>query len=47
MKDNFLRTAKWVLIYVALVVGLLWLHDPFTVSMNAAESTVTFIYQQF
>ena len=49
MKTNpgLYRTAKWLLIYVALITGMIWLHDPFKVSMDAAESTVTFVYQQF
>ncbi|MCC6839691.1 MAG: hypothetical protein IT230_05990 [Flavobacteriales bacterium] len=41
------RTLKWALIYAALLAGLLWLHDPFQISMDAASSTVTFVYQQF
>lgn len=47
VKASFLQTAKWILVYAGLVIGMLWLHDPFTVSMNAAESAVTFVYQQF
>ncbi|MBS1940377.1 MAG: hypothetical protein JST38_05820 [Bacteroidetes bacterium] len=49
MKNGTLsaRTLKWALIYVALIAGLLWLHDPFQISMDAASSTVTFVYQQF
>ena len=41
------RIAKWVVIYVSLALGMLWLHDPREVSMDAAASTVKFVYQQF
>ena len=41
------RVAKWTLIYMALGLGMLWLHDPRDVSMDAAASTVKFVYQQF
>lgn len=46
--DRSLRQfIKWAAIYIALGLGMLWLHDPFDVSMNAAESSVKFVYQQF
>ena len=41
------RIAKWTVIYVALALGMLALHDPRDVSMDAAASTVKFVYQQF
>jgi hypothetical protein len=49
MKTNtrFFRIAKWTVIYVALALGMAWLHNPLDVSMDAAESTVKFVYQQF
>lgn len=44
---RFFRIAKWTVIYAALALGMLWLHDPRVVSMDAAASTVKFVYQQF
>jgi len=44
---RFFRIAKWTVIYVALALGMLRLHDPRDVSMDAAASTVKFVYQQF
>ncbi len=44
---RFFRIAKWTVIYVALALGMLWLHDPRVVGMDAAASTVKFVYQQF
>ncbi|MBL7983967.1 MAG: hypothetical protein JNM91_03170 [Flavobacteriales bacterium] len=41
------RTLKWTVIYAALALGLWWLHNPLDVSMDAAASTVKFVYQQF
>lgn len=41
------RIAKWTVIYAALALGMFWLHDPRDVSMDAAASTVKFVYQQF
>lgn len=41
------RTARWVVIYTLLILGMWWLHDPRAVSMDAAKSTVKFVYQQF
>jgi hypothetical protein len=41
------RIAKWTVIYAALGLGLWWLHNPTEVSMDAAKSTVKFVYQQF
>lgn len=41
------RIAKWTVIYAALALGMLGLHDPREVSMDAAASTVKFVYQQF
>jgi hypothetical protein len=41
------RILKWTIIYLALALGMLWLHDPRQVSMDAAASTVKFVYQQF
>ena len=41
------RILKWTLIYLALALGMMWLHDPRNVSMDAAASTVKFVYQQF
>ena len=46
--DSFLfSVAKCTVIYTALALGMLWLHDPRDVSMDAAASTVKFVYQQF
>jgi len=49
MKTNtrLFRIAKWTVIYAALGLGMLRLHDPRDVSMDAAASTVKFVYQQF
>ncbi|MBK7945990.1 MAG: hypothetical protein IPJ85_12115 [Flavobacteriales bacterium] len=47
MKQRILRIAKWTVIYTALGLGMLWLHDPRSVSMDAAASAVKFVYQQF
>jgi hypothetical protein len=47
MKARTLRILKLVLLYAAVALGLLWLDDPGKVSMNAAASTVKFVYQQF
>lgn len=47
MKVKPLRVLKLAALYLALALGLLWLHDPFRVSMDAAASTVKFVYQQF
>lgn len=47
MNKRITRIAKWALIYTALGLGLLWLHDPRAVSMDAAASAVKFVYQQF
>lgn len=45
--SRLFRIAKWTVIYAALALGMLWLHDPRDVSMDAAASTVKFVYQQF
>lgn len=45
--SRLFRIAKWAAIYTALALGMLWLHDPRNVSMDAAASTVKFVYQQF
>lgn len=47
MKVRLLRILKLAALYLALGLGLLWLHDPREVSMDAAASTVKFVYQQF
>ncbi len=49
MKTNTraFRIIKWTVIYAALALGMLWLHDPRDVSMDAAASSVKFVYQQF
>ncbi len=47
MKQRIASIAKWAVIYAALGLGLLWLHDPRRVSMDAAASAVKFVYQQF
>lgn len=47
MKQRILRIAKWAVVYAALGAGLLRLHDPRSVSMDAAASAVRFVYQQF
>ena len=41
------RCMKWATIYLLLALGTIWLHDPRDVSMDAAASTVKFVYQQF
>ncbi len=45
--SRFFRIAKWTVIYAALALGMFWLHNPLDVSMDAAASTVKFVYQQF
>lgn len=45
--DRWYRLAKWTVIYTALALGLYLLHDPLEVGMDAAASTVKFVYQQF
>lgn len=49
MKDpfNLRRALKWTALYTALLLGLLWLHNPLKVGMEAAASAVKFVYQQF
>lgn len=47
MKTKLFRIVRLAAMYLALAIGLLWLHDPFKVSMDAAASTVKFVYQQF
>lgn len=47
MGKRALRLLKWTLVYTALGLGMLWLHHPLDVSMDAAASTVKFVYQQF
>lgn len=44
---RFFRVLKWTAIYAALAFGMWWLHHPLDVSMDAAASTVKFVYQQF
>lgn len=44
---RILRLIKWMVIYLSLGLGMIWLHDPRHVSMDAAASTVKFVYQQF
>lgn len=46
-KCRWFRTVRWAMIYAALILGMYWLHDPLKVSMDAAASTVKFVYQQF
>ncbi|MCC6938351.1 MAG: hypothetical protein IT226_09030 [Flavobacteriales bacterium] len=46
-QHTFQRILKWTVIYVVLALGMLWLHDPRLVSMDAAMSSVKFVYQQF
>ncbi|MEO8068511.1 MAG: hypothetical protein ABI599_12520 [Flavobacteriales bacterium] len=45
--NRVFRIVKWTAIYVVLALGLLWLHDPRSISMDAAKSSVKFVYQQF
>lgn len=47
LAEPWARTVKWALIYAALIVGMWYLHNPTDVSMDAAKSTVKFVYQQF
>ena len=48
MSDSFFfNDTATTEIYTALALGMLWLHDPRDVSMDAAASTVKFVYQQF
>lgn len=47
LAEPWTRTVKWALIYAALIVGMWALHNPTEVSMDAAKSTVKFVYQQF
>ena len=45
--NSWYRILKWTAVYTTLALGMLWLHNPLDVGMDAAASTVKFVYQQF
>ncbi|MGD1847695.1 MAG: hypothetical protein ACFB10_20075 [Salibacteraceae bacterium] len=48
MKANTLHWLRLLLLYLALIGGLIWLHNPFSEAPeNQPQSKVEFIYQQF
>jgi len=47
MKQNLIKGLLNLLFYYAIIMGILFLHQPFREDAKKATSTIQFVYQNF